>query len=198
MELTYSTYLQLDRLLNLQEPRSSPPEHDETLFIVIHQVYELWFKLILHEFDKVNRDFSGNQLYGAIATFKRIRTVLKTLVGQLDILETMTPLSFSSFRHRLDTASGFQSVQFRELEFVLGYKRAQTLAALPEGSAGPGDARAAAGRADRDRPLLPLPAVARAGRPPAPAPARRHPAGDARSGPPGSAAAPPTRRSPTW
>ena len=135
MELTYSTYLQLDRLLDLQEPRSKPPEHDEMLFIVIHQVYELWFKLVLHELEKVKRDFSAGDLYGAIATFKRVRTILKTLVGQLDILETMTPLSFSSFRDRLDKASGFQSLQFRELEFVLGLKRPQALEAHPQGSA---------------------------------------------------------------
>ena len=135
MELTYSTYLQLDRLLALQEPRSRPPEHDETLFIVIHQVYELWFKLVLHELEKVKRDFSAGNLYGAIATFKRARTILKTLVGQLDILETMTPLSFSSFRDRLDKASGFQSLQFRELEFMLGIKHPQALEAHPRGSA---------------------------------------------------------------
>lgn len=132
MELTYSSYLELDRLLELQRPRSTPPEHDEMLFIVIHQTYELWFKLILHEVDKIRRDFEGNDLFAAIATFKRVRTVMKTLVGQLDILETMTPLSFASFRDRLDTASGFQSFQFRELEFVLGYKRPQVTAPIPE------------------------------------------------------------------
>ena len=123
MPLTYSSYLNLDALLELQRPRSEPPEHDEMLFIVIHQVFELWFRLLLHELDKIKRDFSTNDLYGAIHSFKRVRTVLKTLVGQLDILETMTPMSFSSFRDRLETASGFQSAQFRELEFVLGYKR---------------------------------------------------------------------------
>jgi tryptophan 2,3-dioxygenase len=123
MALTYASYLKLEPLLELQEPRSTPPEHDEMLFIVIHQVYELWFKLLLHELDKIKADFSANDLYGAIHTFKRCRTVMKTLVGQLDILETMTPMSFSSFRDRLETASGFQSAQFRELEFVLGQKR---------------------------------------------------------------------------
>ena len=70
------------------------------LFIVIHQVYELWFKLLLHELDKIARDFAANDLFGAIATFKRVRTIMKTLVGQLDILETMTPMSFSGFRDR--------------------------------------------------------------------------------------------------
>jgi tryptophan 2,3-dioxygenase len=134
MTLTYPTYLQLPKLLDLQQPRSDPAEHDEMLFIVIHQVYELWFKLVLHEIEKVNRSFLANDLYAAIATFKRIRTVLKTLVGQVDILETMTPMSFSSFRDRLDTASGFQSVQFRELEFILGNKKEQALNALEPGS----------------------------------------------------------------
>ena len=123
MALTYTDYLDLEKLLTLQQPRSSPPEHDETLFIVIHQTYELWFKQIMHELDKVKRDFSGNDLWSAVHTFKRVRTILKTLVTQVDVLETMTPMSFSSFRDRLETASGFQSAQFRELEFLLGYKR---------------------------------------------------------------------------
>jgi tryptophan 2,3-dioxygenase len=126
-ELTYASYLQLDALLGLQQPRSTPPEHDEMLFIVIHQVYELWFKEMLHEIEKVKRDFSAGDLYGAIHTFKRVRTIMKTLVQQLDILETMTPMSFSAFRERLDTASGFQSTQFREFEFVMGLKRPQML-----------------------------------------------------------------------
>src|SRR5947208_5104281 len=125
--LTYASYLDLEKLLSLQKPRSSPPEHDETLFIIIHQTYELWFKQVLHEFDKIKRDFSAGDLFGVIHTFKRVRTIMKVLVAQVDILETMTPSSFSSFRDRLETASGFQSVQFRELEFVLGYKRESTL-----------------------------------------------------------------------
>jgi len=127
MTLTYSSYLRLDELLELQQARSDPPEHDEMLFIVIHQVYELWFKLLLHELDKIKGDFSADDLFGAIHSLKRARTVMKTLVGQLDILETMTPMSFASFRDRLDTASGFQSAQFRELEFLLGYKRPEML-----------------------------------------------------------------------
>jgi tryptophan 2,3-dioxygenase len=136
-DLTYASYLKLDDLLALQVPRSDPAEHDEMLFIVIHQVYELWFKEVLHEIEKIERDFSGGDLYGAIHTFKRVRTIMKTLVAQLDILETMTPMSFSAFRDRLDTASGFQSYQFRELEFVMGYKRPEMLrlAASPEARA---------------------------------------------------------------
>jgi tryptophan 2,3-dioxygenase len=140
--LTYSTYLQLERLLELQHPRSTPPEHDEMLFIVIHQTYELWFKQILHEVDKICRDFRAGDLYAVIPTFKRIRTIMKTLVGQLDILETMTPLSFSSFRNRLDTASGLQSYQFREVEFVFGYKRPMVTAPIPESEPGRGRAEA--------------------------------------------------------
>jgi tryptophan 2,3-dioxygenase len=142
MPLSYASYLKLDRLLDLQEPQSDPAEHDELLFIVIHQTYELWFKQLLHEIEKIRRDFTANDLYGAIATFKRVRTIMKTLVGQLDIIETMTPLSFASFRDRLDTASGFQSAQFREVEFVLGYKRPSVTHPIPD--AEPGKARAAA------------------------------------------------------
>lgn len=127
MDLTYSSYLHLDQLLELQEPRSTPPEHDEMLFIVSHQAYELWFKLQLHELEKIKGDFVANHLYGAIATFKRVRTIMKVMVEQIDILETLTPMSFNSFRDRLETASGFQSVQFREFEFLLGYKRPQLL-----------------------------------------------------------------------
>ncbi|MEP6603335.1 MAG: tryptophan 2,3-dioxygenase family protein [Spartobacteria bacterium] len=125
--LTYANYLDLEKLLTLQNPRSTPAEHDEMLFIIIHQTYELWFKQLLHEFEKIRNDFSQGLLFDAIHSFKRARTIMKTLVGQIDILETMTPSSFSSFRDRLDTASGFQSVQFRELEFLLGYKRASAL-----------------------------------------------------------------------
>jgi tryptophan 2,3-dioxygenase len=125
--LTYSSYLGLESLLSLQHPRSDPPEHDETLFIVVHQAYELWFKLLLHEFEKIQRDLTANRLYEAIATFKRVRTVMKVMVAQVDIVETLTPMSFNSFRDRLETASGFQSVQFRELEFLLGYKRPEVL-----------------------------------------------------------------------
>lgn len=131
MTLTYSDYLKVDALLGLQEARSDPPEHDEMLFIVVHQTYELWFKLLLHELDKIKRDLSGGDLFEAIPTFRRVRTVMKTLVEQIDVIETMTPMSFSGFRERLDTASGFQSAQFRELEFMLGYKRPAMLKYFP-------------------------------------------------------------------
>jgi tryptophan 2,3-dioxygenase len=136
MSLTYATYLHLDELLTLQQPRSSPPEHDEMLFIIGHQAYELWFKLLLHELEKIQADFRADHLYGAIATFKRVRTIMKVMVEQIDIFETLTPMSFNSFRDRLEDASGFQSVQFRELEFLLGYKRAALLRYQPAGTPG--------------------------------------------------------------
>jgi tryptophan 2,3-dioxygenase len=136
MSLTYASYLHVDELLSLQEPRSDPPEHDEMLFIIAHQAYELWFKLQLHELEKIRDDFQNNQLYGAIATFKRVRTIMKVMVEQIDILETLTPMSFRSFRDRLETASGFQSSQFREFEFLLGYKRADMLAFQEAGTPG--------------------------------------------------------------
>ncbi len=123
MALTYTQYLKVDELLKLQEPLSKDPiEHDETLFIVIHQVYELWFKQILHEVEYLKTSLRTNQITHVLSTFKRILTILKTMVGQIDILETMSPLSFASFRTRLETSSGFQSVQFREFEFALGNK----------------------------------------------------------------------------
>src|SRR5713226_3473606 len=136
MDLTYASYLNLDQLLSLQEPRSSPPEHDEMLFILSHQAYELWFKLQLHELEKIRGDFTANHLYGAIATFKRVRTIMKVMVEQVDILETLTPMSFRSFRDRLEDASGIQSVQFREFEFLLGYKRPEVLRHQKPGSPG--------------------------------------------------------------
>ena len=123
MSLTYSAYLKLPELLSVQSPRSEPEEHDEMLFIVIHQVYELWFKLLLHEFEKLAGELSSGATFDAVSTLKRVRMVMKTLVAQLDILETMSPMSFNSFRDRLEAASGFQSVQFREMEFLLGLKR---------------------------------------------------------------------------
>jgi tryptophan 2,3-dioxygenase len=135
MPLTYSGYLKLPKLLDLQEVLSNPPEHDEALFIIIHQTYELWFKLLLHELEKVGRDFSQDDLYGAIATFKRARMVMKILVGQFDILETMTPMSFTHFRNHLDSSAA-QSTQFRELEFFLGYKRPELINSLELGDPG--------------------------------------------------------------
>lgn len=127
MPLTYGQYLNLDTLLSLQQPRSDDREHDETLFIIIHQVYELWFKQIIHELEHVQRAMETNNKSDIFQGLKRILTILKTLVSQVDILETLTPVSFSSFRVRLENASGFQSVQFRELEFMLGKRSAAVI-----------------------------------------------------------------------
>src|SRR5688500_15422558 len=113
--VTYGSYLAVDELLALQRPRSEGPEHDEMLFIVIHQVYELWFKQVLHEVDLLKSHLDQGETHKSLSTLKRILTIMKTLVGQVDILETMTPLSFSSFRNLLETSSGFQSFQFRKL-----------------------------------------------------------------------------------
>ena len=124
MPVTYSSYLRVDDLLDLQHPLSEGPEHDEMLFIVIHQVYELLFKQILHEMNRLQPALEAGDTPTVHAGFKRVLTVLKVLVAQVDILETMTPVSFSSFRSRLEAASGFQSLQFRELEFVLGNRSA--------------------------------------------------------------------------
>jgi tryptophan 2,3-dioxygenase len=127
MPVTYSSYLKLDELLALQQPLSDGPEHDETLFIVIHQVYELWFKEILHELDYLEAQLERRDAPRALGTFKRILTILKVVVAQIDVLETMTPLDFLSFRARLESGSGFQSFQFRELEFALGAKNPKAL-----------------------------------------------------------------------
>ncbi len=132
--VTYSSYLKLDELLALQQPRAEGPEHDELLFIIIHQVYELWFKELLHELDRVIRLLQDDESHRAQHTLKRILTILKVLVAQLDILETMTPLEFLSFRARLEAASGFQSDQFRQIEFVLGAKTQAAIRRFPSGS----------------------------------------------------------------
>jgi tryptophan 2,3-dioxygenase len=130
--VTYGSYLKIDELLALQQPRSD--EHDEILFIVIHQVYELWFKELLHELDHVMDLLRQDMGDRAQHTLKRILTILKVLVAQVDILETMTPLEFLTFRNRLEAASGFQSDQFRQFEFVLGIKSRAAIERFAEGT----------------------------------------------------------------
>jgi tryptophan 2,3-dioxygenase len=130
--VTYGNYLKVDELLALQQPLSEGPEHDEMLFIVIHQVYELWFKEVLHELDRVRVLLEAGEAHRAQHTFKRILTILKVMVAQLDILETMTPLEFLTFRERLEAASGFQSDQFRQVEAVLGNKSQHAIARFGE------------------------------------------------------------------
>jgi tryptophan 2,3-dioxygenase len=117
-DLTYGTYLRLDELLSAQAPLTD--SHDELLFVIIHQVYELWFKQILHEAALLQARLEEGDGAGALATARRIAKILKTVVGQLDILETMTPRQFAAFRPELGSSSGFQSAQFRYLEAVLG------------------------------------------------------------------------------
>ena len=117
--ITYISYLKVDELLELQQPESDG-EHDEMLFIIIHQTYELWFKQMLHEIAEVQKTLEAGKSHRSLAILGRVRTIMKTCVGQLDILETMTPLQFNTFRGRLQSSSGFQSAQFREFEAVLG------------------------------------------------------------------------------
>jgi tryptophan 2,3-dioxygenase len=133
MAVTYSSYLRLNELLALQQPLSDGPEHDELLFITIHQVYELWFKELLHELDYLRDRLEAGDTPHALHTLKRVLTILKVLVSQIDVLETMTPLEFLSFRDRLEAGSGFQSRQFRELEMVLGQKRRPAVEHYPAG-----------------------------------------------------------------
>ncbi len=129
--LTYTSYLALDEILGAQRPRSD--EHDEMLFIVVHQVYELWFKELLHELQHLQRLLEEGHGPQAMGTFKRILTILKLVVAQLDVIETLQPTQFLSFRDRLESASGFQSAQFRELEAVLGRRDRSVLRAYEEG-----------------------------------------------------------------
>ena len=121
--LTYPAYLELETLLSLQRPRSAPVEHDEMLFIVVHQVYELWFRQLLHELDALCVGLVAGDHTCAFRTLRRLCTILKTLVGQVDVLETMSPTSFRSFRTRLEAASGMESSQFREIELACGHKQ---------------------------------------------------------------------------
>lgn len=121
--MNYMNYLAIDELLELQRPVSAGPEgpeHDEMLFIVIHQVYELWFKQLLHEIDALQEALESGRAFDAAAKLNRIKAILAVCIRQIDVLITMTPLQFGAFRHRLESASGFQSAQFRELEAVLG------------------------------------------------------------------------------
>jgi tryptophan 2,3-dioxygenase len=133
--LTYAEYLRVPELIALQHPQSSPPHHDELLFIIVHQTYELWFRLLLHELDAVvahlrvaaARPDSHDEVYEAARLLRRCTEVARVLVDQFTILETMLPTHFLAFRGRLHPASGFQSEQFRELEFLCGLKDEKVL-----------------------------------------------------------------------
>jgi tryptophan 2,3-dioxygenase len=121
-QLTYGAYLKIPDLLSLQQLQSQPEQHDETLFIIIHQVYELWFKQVLHEVGAMVRFIDANESLAFIKSLKRVTCILDVLVHQVDILETMTPIEFDRFRSLLNPASGFQSHQFRVAEFTLGIR----------------------------------------------------------------------------
>ncbi len=129
--LTYGSYLRVPELLAQQVPEVTPPAHDELLFIIVHQTYELWFKQLLHELTAVRDAMlpqpaaeleGGRQIWLARHLLHRVHVIERLLVSQIDVLETMTPQDFLEFRAALAPASGFQSVQFRELEFLSGAK----------------------------------------------------------------------------
>ena len=125
--LTYGTYLRVPQLLELQKSLSSPAHHDEALFIIIHQVYELWFKLVLHEVDSAAEEIEQDHVYEGTRLLRRVVEIQRLLIQQVRILETMRPQDFLGFRYHLNPASGFQSIQFREVEFLLGLKNAGVL-----------------------------------------------------------------------
>jgi len=129
-KLTYGSYLHIDDLLALQQPQSDPAHHDEMLFIVIHQVYELWFRQLLHEIEAAMRSLDADDLLRSQKHFRRIHAIQRLLEQQIDVLETMTPQEFNAFRSRLNPASGFQSAQFREIEFLCGAQKTASLAFL--------------------------------------------------------------------
>jgi tryptophan 2,3-dioxygenase len=140
--VTYASYLKVQELLALQVERSEGPdgpEHDELLFIVIHQVYELWFKQLRHELAAVQLALEAGDTDRALHLLNRVLKILKTLVAQVDVLETITPLQFLSFRDRLESASGFQSAGFRLVEAMLGIRDPAAARLQPAGS----DARSA-------------------------------------------------------
>jgi tryptophan 2,3-dioxygenase len=130
MTLTYGRYLEIPTLLSLQKSLSEPAHHDEPLFIIIHQVYELWFKLVLHEVDSAVAELDADRVGEGTRLLRRVVEIQRLLVHQVRILETMRPQDFLGFRYHLNPASGFQSVQFREVEMALGLKDAALLGHL--------------------------------------------------------------------
>src|SRR5712664_4482096 len=127
-ELSYGTYLKVPELLHLQQGLSQ--EHDELLFIVAHQAYELWFKVVLFELEAARDRIDADDIFFARHHLHRVHVIERLLVEQIDVLETMSPQDFLAFRSRLAPASGFQSVQFREIEFLSGSKDAKYLARI--------------------------------------------------------------------
>ncbi|MDB6163125.1 MAG: tryptophan 2,3-dioxygenase, partial [Xanthomonadaceae bacterium] len=136
--MTYAGYLRLDRLLSAQQPLTQPPQHDEMLFIVQHQVSELWIKLLVHELRAAIAHLQRDELGPCQKIFARCKTVLKQLTEMWSVLETLTPSEYMKFRPILGPSSGFQSVQYRTMEFLLGNKNAAMLKVFahdPEGCA---------------------------------------------------------------
>ncbi|HET9533087.1 MAG TPA: tryptophan 2,3-dioxygenase family protein [Blastocatellia bacterium] len=132
--LTYGDYLKVGELTSLQNMLSDPPHHDEMLFIIIHQVYELWFKQLLHELDTIIDRLNRDEPLKANRLLRRCIEIQRVLVNQVAVLETMTPMDFLAFRDHLLPASGFQSWQFREMEYVSGLKERGYMKNYPEGS----------------------------------------------------------------
>jgi tryptophan 2,3-dioxygenase len=126
---TYGDYLELERLLACQVPRSSPPHHDELLFIIQHQTSELWMKLMIHELLAVRQVLREDRLEPAFKMLSRVGQIQRILFEQWSVLETLTPNEYLEFRHVLGRASGFQSFQYRAIEFLLGNKDAPAVAA---------------------------------------------------------------------
>ncbi|MGH8283206.1 MAG: tryptophan 2,3-dioxygenase, partial [Gammaproteobacteria bacterium] len=125
--MTYSGYLCLDQVLTAQKPLSRPPHHDEMLFIIQHQTSELWIKLLLHELDTAIGHVQADKLEPCFKILSRVKQIQMQLFNQWAVLETLTPSEYAEFRNVLGTASGFQSVQYRALEFMLGNKSAELL-----------------------------------------------------------------------
>lgn len=121
-ELNYNSYLKVPELLDLQKLLSNPPHHDEMFFIVIHQAAELWFKLMLHETDMLRDSFRSNSVSRALKNLKRLTSIMQLMVRQINLLSTLTPVEFAGFRENLRPASGFQSWQFRKMEFAFGLR----------------------------------------------------------------------------
>jgi tryptophan 2,3-dioxygenase len=131
--LTYKSYLAIDEILAMQRPVSR--EHDEMLFIVVHQIHELWFKQLLHEFAKLQGELTAGHTTNALVTLRRVLTIVKAVVAQIDVIETLSPHQFAAFRDCLGDSSGSQSSQFREIEAALGRRANWVFERYPEGSA---------------------------------------------------------------
>lgn len=121
-ELNYNSYLKVPELLGLQELLSEPPHHDEMFFIIIHQAAELWFKLVLHETEALKLAFREASISRALKRLHRMTEIMELMIKQINLLATLTPVEFAGFREKLRPASGFQSIQFRKMEFAFGLR----------------------------------------------------------------------------